>query len=77
MQAANKITIIGIGYKPFDKKTREIVLGSDVILASKRLLDVLQGYEEFEALRDKVSVLNNINETIEFLSNNYKTKKLP
>jgi precorrin-6Y C5,15-methyltransferase (decarboxylating) len=76
LQAANKITIIGIGYKPFDKKTREIVLCSDVILASKRLLDVFEGYEEFEALRDKVSVLNNINETIEFISNNYKTKKI-
>ena len=76
MRAANKIIIIGIGYKPFDKKTRELVLGSDVILASKRLLDVFQGYEEFEAVRDKVSVLNNINETIEFIRNNYKTKKI-
>ena len=76
MQAANKITIIGIGYKPFDKKTREIILGSDVILASKRLLEVFQGYEEFEVVRDKVSVLNNISETIEFIRNNYKTKKI-
>ena len=72
----NKITIIGIGYKPFDKKTREIVMGSDVILASKRLLEVFQGYDEYEVVRDKVSVLNNINETIEFISNNYKTKKI-
>ena len=76
MQAANKITIIGIGYKPFDKRTREIVLSSDVILASKRLLDVFQGYEEFEAVRDKVNVINNINETIEFIRSNYKTIKL-
>ncbi|HKN19123.1 MAG TPA: precorrin-6y C5,15-methyltransferase (decarboxylating) subunit CbiE, partial [Dissulfurispiraceae bacterium] len=53
-----------------------IVLGSDVIVASKRLLDVFQGYEEFEVVRDKVSVLNNINETIEFIRNNYKTKKI-
>ena len=72
----NKITIIGIGYKPFDKKTREIVLGSDVILASKRLLEVFQGYQEFEAVRDKVSELNNIDETIEFIRNNYKTKRI-
>ena len=76
MRAANKITVIGIGYKPFDKKTREIALGSDVILVSKRLLDVFQGYEEFEDVRDKVIVLNNINETIEFIRNNYKTKKI-
>ena len=76
MRPANKITIIGIGYKPFDKRTREIVLGSDVILASKRLLDVFQGYEEFEAVRDKVNVMNNINETIEFIRSNYKTNKL-
>lgn len=76
MQAANKINIIGIGYKPFDKKTREIVLCSDIIVASKRLLDVFQGYDVFEAVRDKVSVLNNINETIEFIRNNYKTNKI-
>ncbi len=76
MQAANKIIIIGIGYKPFDKKTREIILGSDVILLSKRLLEVFQGYEEFEAVRDKVSVLKNINETIEFIRNNHETKKI-
>ncbi len=76
MRTANKITVIGIGYKPFDKKTREIVLSSDVILASKRLLEVFQGYDEFEAVRDKVSVLNNINETIEFIRSNYKAKKI-
>ncbi|MGO9016077.1 MAG: precorrin-6y C5,15-methyltransferase (decarboxylating) subunit CbiE [Dissulfurispiraceae bacterium] len=76
MRAANKITVIGIGYKPFDKKTREIVLSSDVIVASKRLLDVFQGYVEFEDVRDKVMVLNNINETIEFIRINYKTKKI-
>jgi precorrin-6Y C5,15-methyltransferase (decarboxylating) len=75
LQAANKITVIGIGYKPFDKKTREIVLGSDVILASKRMLEAFQRYEEFEAVRDKVSVLN-IDETIEFIRNNYKTRKI-
>jgi precorrin-6Y C5,15-methyltransferase (decarboxylating) len=76
LQAANKITIIGIGYKPFDKKTREIILGSDVILASGRLLDVFQRYEEFEAVRSKVSVPDNINETIKFMHNNHETKKI-
>lgn len=76
MRAANRITVIGIGYKPFDRKTREFVLGSDVILASKRLIDVFRGYEEYEDVRDKVIVLNNINETIEFIRNNYKTKKI-
>ncbi len=76
MRAANKIIVIGIGYRPFDKKTRKIVLGSDVILTSKRLLEVFQGYEEFEAVRDKVSVLNNINDTMEFIRDNYKTKKI-
>ncbi|HXW68247.1 MAG TPA: precorrin-6y C5,15-methyltransferase (decarboxylating) subunit CbiE [Dissulfurispiraceae bacterium] len=76
MQASNKITIIGIGYKPFDKKTREIVLCSDVVLASKRLLEVFKGYQEFETVKDKVLELNNIDETIEFIHNNHKTKRI-
>jgi len=31
----NKIYVIGIGYKPLDKKAREIILKSSVILANE------------------------------------------
>ncbi len=72
----NKFYVIGIGYKPFDKKTHELILSSDVILTSKRLFEVFQRYEEFHAVEDKVIVLNKINDTIEFIRNNFKTKKV-
>jgi len=63
----SKLYVIGIGYKPLDKRTKEIVLKAEVILASNRLFEVFQGYNEFEAVKDKVKVINNINETINFI----------
>jgi precorrin-6Y C5,15-methyltransferase (decarboxylating) len=76
LQAANKITVIGIGFKPFDRKARDLISGSDVILASKRLLEVFKRYEEFEAVKNKVIVPDNINETFNFLRDNHETKKI-
>ena len=76
MQAAAKISVIGIGYRPLDKKALETVLNSDVILASGRLFEVCQLYEEFDAVNDKIKVLDNINETIKFMHDNYATKKI-
>ncbi len=73
----SKLYVIGIGYKPLDKRTKEIILKADVILASNRLFEVFQGYSEFEAVKDKVKVINNINETIEFISATGKTPTFP
>ncbi|MEW6738449.1 MAG: precorrin-6y C5,15-methyltransferase (decarboxylating) subunit CbiE [Nitrospirota bacterium] len=64
---SNKLYVIGIGYKPLDKKAREIISRAGVILASNRLFEVFKGYDEFEAVKDKVKVINNVNETIEFI----------
>ncbi|MDI6728195.1 MAG: precorrin-6y C5,15-methyltransferase (decarboxylating) subunit CbiE [Thermodesulfovibrionales bacterium] len=64
---SNKLYVIGIGYKPFDKRAREIILNSDVILASNRLFEVFKEYDEFEAVKDKLKVINNVNETINFI----------
>jgi precorrin-6Y C5,15-methyltransferase (decarboxylating) len=63
-----KIYIIGIGYKPLEKKAIEIIYNSKVILASDRLFEVFKEYDEFEAVKDKVKVINNVDETIEFIS---------
>ncbi|MBI1811800.1 MAG: precorrin-6y C5,15-methyltransferase (decarboxylating) subunit CbiE [Nitrospirae bacterium] len=63
----NKIYIIGIGYKPLDKRAREIILNSEIILASKRLSEVFKRYEEYGAVKDKVKVINNVDETIAFI----------
>lgn len=62
-----KIYVIGIGYKPFDEKTREIVCNSEIILASHRLFDVFKRYEEFEIVKDKVMVIDTVDETINFI----------
>jgi precorrin-6Y C5,15-methyltransferase (decarboxylating) len=62
-----KIYVIGIGYRPLDKNASEAVYRSDVILASSRLLDVFKSYEEYESVKDKIRVLGDIHETMDFL----------
>ncbi|MDO8746351.1 MAG: precorrin-6y C5,15-methyltransferase (decarboxylating) subunit CbiE, partial [Thermodesulfovibrionales bacterium] len=70
----NKIYIIGIGYKPLDKRAREIIYNSEIILASKRLSEVFKGYEEYEAVKDKVKVINNVDVTIKFIHSSLVTR---
>ena len=55
-----RIFIIGIGYKPLDKRSREIVLKSGTLLASGRLLDVFSRYEEYDAVKERIRVIDNI-----------------
>ncbi|MFN3478838.1 MAG: precorrin-6y C5,15-methyltransferase (decarboxylating) subunit CbiE [Thermodesulfovibrionales bacterium] len=62
-----KLYVIGIGYKPLDKRARKIILNSSVILASNRLFEVFKGYDEFEAVKDKVKIINNVDETISYI----------
>lgn len=62
-----KIFVIGVGYKPFDRLEREIVLRAESILASQRLLDIFTRYEEFGTVRDRVKVINNVDETFDFI----------
>ena len=73
----NKIYIIGIGYKPLDKRAQEIIAGSQIILASKRLFEVFKGYEEYEAVKDKVKVINNVDETIAFIKSLSPNSQFP
>lgn len=68
----SRIYVIGIGYKPLDGRARAIVAGSDVILASGRLFEVFRGYEEFGAVRDRITVINNIDETIGFMKSSFE-----
>lgn len=62
-----KLYVIGIGYKSFDKTTSEIILNAEVILASERLFEIFKGYDDFEVVRGKVKVINNVDETINFI----------
>ncbi|MBI4850044.1 MAG: precorrin-6y C5,15-methyltransferase (decarboxylating) subunit CbiE [Nitrospirae bacterium] len=62
-----KIHLIGIGYKPLDKKAKEAILRSDVILANSRLLEVFKEYSEYESVKGRIKVLGSIHETMEYL----------
>lgn len=62
-----RIYVVGIGFRPLDPRTREIVLSSEVILTSERLRDVFKMYDEFGAVSDKVTVLGTVDETISFM----------
>ena len=61
------IYVIGIGYKPLDQNERKALYKSDVILSSERLLAVFKRYREFKKVREKVLVLNTVDETIEYM----------
>jgi precorrin-6Y C5,15-methyltransferase (decarboxylating) len=72
----NKIHVIGIGYRPFDKKSREVLLGAEVILASSRLSEVFKGYEEYESVKGKVLVISRIDELIEYMRSNAEKRSI-
>lgn len=65
-----KIHIIGIGYKPLDERSRKILSAADTILTSARLLEVFKGYEAFPAVKEKVRLINRVDETMEFMRHN-------
>lgn len=58
-----KLYVIGIGYKAFEKKVEKILLDANVVFASERLFEIFKNYKEFEDVKDKVVVINNIDET--------------
>jgi precorrin-6Y C5,15-methyltransferase (decarboxylating) len=66
-EVQGKIYVIGIGYKPFDKREKEIIMNAESILVSERLYDVFKRYEEFGAVKDRVEVINNVDATMTFV----------
>jgi precorrin-6Y C5,15-methyltransferase (decarboxylating) len=67
LHKANKLSIVGIGYRPLGKRAQELVRAADVILASSRLFDVFKRYDEYEAVRDRIKVINKVPDTVEFI----------
>jgi precorrin-6Y C5,15-methyltransferase (decarboxylating) len=70
-----KIYVIGIGYKPLDKKGKIIICHSEFILSSSRLFKVFERYEEFEKVKERVRVIDNVDETIKFIKSQIKKQK--
>ena len=62
-----KIYIIGIGYKPLDKRSIEILADAGTILVSERLFEVFKEYDSFPAVEEKIRVINKVGETMRFL----------
>ena len=72
----NKIYLAGIGFRPLDNGAKKVVLNSRIILASNRLFEVFKGYDEFEKVRDRIVVINNINEMVGFISSNLPSRTI-
>lgn len=62
-----RIYVVGIGYRSFDRKLREIILHSEVILASERLFEIFKRCEEFGTVKDRVEVIDNVDATMNFI----------
>ncbi|OGW47675.1 MAG: hypothetical protein A2078_05210 [Nitrospirae bacterium GWC2_57_9] len=67
MPTANKLHVIGIGYRPLEKRAREILESSEVILASTRLAEVFGRYDEYQAAKDRMMVINKVPDTLAFI----------
>ncbi|HXX53202.1 MAG TPA: precorrin-6y C5,15-methyltransferase (decarboxylating) subunit CbiE [Thermodesulfovibrionales bacterium] len=72
----SEITVIGIGYRPLNRQTAEIIERSDIILASSRLFDVFRTYAEYERVAERVLVIDNVDSTIAFIRDNYRTRSI-
>lgn len=70
-----KIYVIGIGYKPLDKKGKIIICRSEFILSSSRLFKVFEKYEEFKKVKERVRVIDDVDETIKFIKSQIKKQK--
>jgi len=67
LQKANKLYVVGIGYRPLGRRSQELVRSADIILASQRLAEVFQRYDEYEAAKDRIRVINKVPDTIGFI----------
>ena len=76
LQRVNKLSVIGIGYRPLCKRAKELLLGAEVILASGRLLEVFTRYDEYEAVKHRIKVINKVPETIEYIKQRFSQSSL-
>jgi len=70
-----KIYVIGIGYKPLDKRERKIIYNSEFILSSDRLFEVFKRYTEFKKVEEKLFVIDTVDGTIDFIKSRISEHK--
>jgi len=72
----NKIFVIGVGFRPLEKRAKDIVLQSEAVLANNRLLDVFKKYDEYDSVKDRIIVHGSVYETLDYIGDNYKQQKI-
>lgn len=72
----NKINIIGIGFRPLNKKASEILFASDVVLTNNSLRKVFEGYAEYQKVKDNIIVHAWVHEMLDYISANYESKRI-
>jgi precorrin-6Y C5,15-methyltransferase (decarboxylating) len=72
----NKIYIVGIGYKPLNKMSVEILADAGTILVSERLFEVFKEYDSYPAFKEKVRVINKVGETMKFLRSHLRMQTI-
>ena len=72
----NKVFVIGIGFRPLDKKASTALLQSDVVLTNDRLLEAFKDYAEYKNVQDRIVSLKDIHETKQYIRNNYRSKAI-
>ncbi len=72
----NKVNIIGIGFRPLDKKASKALLQSEVVLSNNRLLEAFKEYAEYKTVKDRIVSLKGIHETRQYIRDNYRDKAI-
>jgi len=72
----NKINVIGIGFRPLDKKASKILLASDIVLTNKGLLEAFKDYTEYHKVKDDIIVHAGVHEMLDYIADNYQDKKI-
>ena len=72
----NKVYVIGIGFRPLEKKAANALLQSEVVLTNDRLLEAFKDYAEYTAVKDRILSLKDIHETKQYIRENYRSKTI-
>lgn len=72
----NKINVIGIGFRPLEKKASDLLLQSDDLLVNARLLEVFRGYKEYDDVKERIIVHASVYETLDYIRDNYQDRKI-
>ncbi len=63
----SKIYLIGIGFKPLEKKAREILLEVPLVLAFPGTLKIFEKYEIYTQVKEKVKICKKVEELLKIL----------